>query len=920
MPKIKSHSASWLSSSNAPGHQLFAPSVEAARSRTLGPASKNQLLASPRRTIARRGTEVFVAVGREIRWADLAYLKDEWSTRQGRGRTGSAGVRIKREDSVHSIPGDHDGEIAAAAGLRIIRTPVADDIRQLVMSPNSNYLAILTTHTVHICALPDSSHLTSEDTSPLRPKIFTLGPTTHVTSRSPIMSALWHPLGVNGSAIVTVTADAIVRVWELSTQDRWSFDSPTTSVDLKKLADGTTLDQDFSAPTSATNKAFSPDSFEMEVAAASFATKGSGGWNPMTLWVAMREGDVYALCPLLPQRWAPPPTLIPSLSVSIVTTVGSIEDDPNVDENEKLLAQQQLQWMGELDAQEPQVLDSLPGEPFVEVYTRPSRPGIVPRLQGPFVLESDAETGDDLDTTITDILVIGKKTETSDLMLGEEEDEIDMDDGDQEGLSLAVICLLSTSGQVRVYLDLEDVQAQWLPPKNRSKLGRVPAPSRTPSLLAFQTMDTMSPVEVNEDSWPVFSADVMSRYSFFVTHHAAITFISLTSWIFRLEGELQGDHEAGTDFRIGLLVNSQSSRERIYAQPSADVALPLAACAVIRDPDVGYFLLSSTPYEPISLTFETPDMDLVPMHRQESPPAREREASMAPLDFYESRPVYHPPHVFDQGSALPTLLERLRTSRHKTVVNQEVRLSPLTLQIFTDAHKVLSDETYTLGVAAAELFRRCELLQSELRQQVSKANEVKGKIDTITGAGRDDETENAMYQRRIAEAKDRQERLGKRVDSLRKMIGKATTRDLSSKEAAFVEEVRALGDSILGSASAASAATKTVDQDATAQAFAEQQQQHHHHHHHHHHHQQQQQLWRRLDEVNNLQTDLVADVEDLKKRGEVEATPPQSQAGELRIPSDIRRSKLEQVRGLIARESALVEAVTARLERLQQAV
>lgn len=699
------------------------------------------------------------------------------------------------------------------------------------------------------------------------------------------MSVLWHPLGVNGSCIVTVTADATVRVWELSTQDRWSFDSPTTSVDLKKLADGTTLDQDFSASTSATNKAFSPDSFEMEVAAASFATKGSGGWNPMTLWVAMREGDVYALCPLLPTRWAPPPTLIPSLSVSIVTTVASIEDDPDVDENEKRLAQQQLQWMGELDAQEPQILESLPGEPIVEVFTRPNRPGIVPRLQGPFELESDPETGDDLDTTITDILVIGKKTETDELMMGEDED-LYLDDGDQEGLSLPVICLLSTSGQVRVYLDLEGIEAQWLPPKNKAKLGRLPTPTSLPSLLAFQAIDTMSPVEVNEDCWPVFSNDVMSRYSFFVTHHAGITFVSLTSWVFRLEGELLADHEAGTDFRIGLLVNSQSSRDRIYAQPSADVAVPLAACVAIRDPDLGYFLLSATPYEPIALTFETPDIDLAPI-RQESP-IREREASMAPLDFYEPRPVYNPPHIFDTGSSLPNLLERLRTSRHKTIVNQEVRLSPLTLQIFTDAHKVLSDETYKLGVAAAEVFRRCELLQSELHQQVRKANEVKGKIDTINGVDRNDEAENAMYDRRIAEAKDRQERLTKRVDNLRKIVGKATTRDLSTKERAFVEEVRNLETNVLGSSGA---------QESSAS-------------------QQSKQLWKRLEEVKKLQTELVADVENLKKSGEVEVAA----TGELRIPQDIRRTKLQQVQGLLARETALVEAVTSRLERLQQTV
>lgn len=708
------------------------------------------------------------------------------------------------------------------------------------------------------------------------------------------MSALWHPLGVNGSSIVTVTSDAIVRIWELSTQDRWSFDSPTTSIDLKKLADGATLDQDFTASTSTTNKGFSPDSFEMEVAAASFATKSTGGWNPMTLWVAMTEGDVYALCPLLPQKWAPPPTLIPSLSVSIVTTVAGIEDDPSVDENEKLLAQQQLQWMGELDAQEPQIVDGVVfGEPPVEVYTRPSRPGATPRLQGPFELLSDPETGDDLDTSITDMMVIGKKTETDDLMMGEDED-LDVDSGDQEGLSLPVICLLSTSGQVRVYLDMEGIQAQWLPPKSKSKLAKLYGEIKTPSLLAFQAIDTMSPVEVNEDSWPVFSADAMSRYSFFVTHHAGITFVSLTSWIFRLEGELQGEFEAGTDFRIGLLVNSQSTRDRVYAQPTADVAVPLAACVALRDPDVGYFLLSCTPYEPIAITFDSPEMDSVIPTREEASPVRDREASMAPLDFYEPRPVYNPPHVFDEGSALPTLLERLRTSRHKTAVNQEVRLSPLTLQIFTDSHKVLSDETYRLGVAAAEIFRRCEMLQSELKQQVQKANEVKGKIDTINGVHRDDESDNTMYDRRIYDARKRQERIAKRVEDLRKIVGKATTRDLSNKERAFVEEVRTLGASVSGPPEG-----EQLSDDAR---------------------QQSNEMWKRLENVKRLQAELVADVEALKKAGSVgdKDAPPTSQ--DLRIPQDIRRSKLQQVQGLLSRETALVEAVTSRLERLQATV
>ena len=700
------------------------------------------------------------------------------------------------------------------------------------------------------------------------------------------MSALWHPLGVNGSCIVTITAEAIVRVWELSLTDRWSFDSPSASIDLPKLASGSTVDQDFSASTLATNKGFSPDALEMKVASASFAARGSGGWNPMTLWIAMTEGDVYALCPLLPQRWCPPPTLIPSLSVSIVSTVASIEDDPEVTEQEKLLAQQQMEWMGELDAQEPAIVDGPPEDPLIEVYTRPSRPGAVPRLQGPFNLDADPESNDDLDTAITDILVIGKKMETEELMEGEEDEFLEMDDSNHEGLSLAIVCLLSVSGQVRIYLDYDGVQAQWLPPKNKSRLGKRWAEAQPASLLALQAMDTMTAVEVTEESWPVFSNDVTSRYNFYVTSYAAISFISLASWVFRLEGELQGDSEAGNDFRIGLLVNSQSQRERIFAPTSPETSAPLAASCAIRDPDLGYLLLSATPYSPVAVVFEVPEIDSIPVKRQEASPVMEREPEVAPLDFIEPRPVFHPPRAFDNGTILPTLLDRLRTSRHKTVVNQEVKLSPLTLQIFTDAHKVLSDETYRLGVAAAEVFRRCELLQAELKQQVAKANEVKTRVDAIRGSQRDEGTDNEMFENRIAGARERQKRLAERVDKLRKVVGKATTRELSHKERAYVDEVRNLEASL----------SETAQSEGTALRP-----------------QTQQQLWKRLDKIKQLREELEAEVGQLPKEGDVDVSP----ARDFRVPQDIRRSKLQQVQGLLSRETALVEAVTERLSRLQ---
>ncbi|KAI0128413.1 nuclear pore complex protein An-Nup82 [Xylariales sp. AK1849] len=884
MPKIKSYTPTWLSRP-APGHNLFAPSSDDGRASPF--SSRSRVKPGPSRTIARSGSQVFVAVGKEVRWADLIELKERWQEKTARGRPG---VRIKREDS-----GDLDDELLrnaaedGYAGFRVIKVPVGSNIRQLVISPYADYLAVCTTHTIRICAVPDLANLSQPSNDVIKPKSWTLGPTTHVVDRSPIASALWHPLGVNGSALVTVTTDAVVRVWELSPTDRWSFDAPTLTIDLIKLADGTSLEQNFAADADATRKGFSADSFEMDVAAACFAGRGSGGWSPMTLWVAMKEGDVYALCPLLPSRWSPPPTLIPSLSVAIVGNLAAIEDDPDVSAATKLLAQQQLDWMTDLDNQEPTELKGPIGEPPAEVYTRPSRPGTVPRLQGPFELEMSVDTEVDMDVELTDIFPIGQKLDTAELMMGEDED-LDVDDVDQEGLSLNVICLLASSGQLRICLDLDGVEAKWLPPKNKSRsIRHLIEDDSAPSLLTFQTLDTLSSLEMTEGTWPMFSVDVNSRYAFYVTHPSSIVYISLAPWVFRLESEIQGDSQAGSDFRIDLLVKGQSStRERLYTNPGqGDASLPLAAAVAIRDPDLGYLLLTANPYEPITIVFETPEYDLEP--NRSASPVLDRDESAQPLDFYEPRQPFQAPHTFEMSSNLPKLMDRLRSSRHKAIVGQEVRLSPAALQIFTDAHQILSGETHRLGTAASELFRRLESLQVELRQQITKANEVKARVDATTGEdqGQDEpESNNAAIERRLQAAKARGDSLSQRLEKMRRVVNRATSRDLSDKEKAWINEVNTLNASISGLGALPADGPSRLKQ-----------------------------LGKRYDEAVKLKDDLVSQAETFGgATGDGEDLAASS--SELRIPTDLRRAKINQVRGLLERETTLVNAVKDRLERL----
>jgi nucleoporin NUP82 len=422
----------------------------------------------------------------------------------------------------------------------------------------------------------------------------------------------------------------------------------------------------------------------------------------------MREGDIYALCPLLPDKWSPPPTLIPALSVSIVAKVAAVEDDPEISDQTKTLAQQQLAWMSEIDAQVPTQVETSVGDPPADVYLRPSKPGRVPKLQGPFDLDlAPEESEDDPENLLTDIFFIGPKIDSEELMFGEE-DELEMDDVDQEGLSLGVLCTLANTGRLSIYLDLDGVEAQWLP-KTKSKAFRLLDEIDPPSLLTFEVVDTLRDSEAWEGNWPVFSQDVTSRYIFYVTDTSTVSSISLTPWVFRLENELK-DTSVNADFRIDLLTRGdKSSCQRLHTQPGLEKSAPLAAGALVSDPDLGYFLLTATPYGPISLTFQAPDtQNDLPRAQSESRSDTDEGTSEGPLVLCEPRPVYEPAHEFDEGSAIPAFLARLGHSKYKRLLSEEVRLSPATLQIMTDAHKVISEETHRIGTAAAEVFRRCE--------------------------------------------------------------------------------------------------------------------------------------------------------------------------------------------------------------------
>ncbi|MCJ1388234.1 hypothetical protein MMC18_001079 [Xylographa bjoerkii] len=901
MPKVLSYTPAWLSRPS-PGFDLFHSSDRKLSSKASEADSKKGEQGN-RRIIAYRRTEycneIFVVVGNTIRWADLGQIKDDWEGEQDGG-----GV-IRSIES-----GDQEKE----KSYRTLKISIHEQIHHLIPSPSGELLAILTAHTVHIVILPDPSHLGQADTGQIHPKTFTLGPTTHVLSQSPVTSALWHPLGVGGRCIVTVTKDAVVRLWELDTHNRSSFDSPALAINLKKLQFGSSAEDDFSPSKIGTNRSFSLDALDMEVVSACFGGNGSeleSGWCPMTLWVAMAEGDVYALCPLLPSKLQPPQSMFPSLTTSVTAQKGYLEqelhrayDESDMEQEKIILEEQQhcedqYKWLTEVDKQDPVLAtDEIESSNGPFIYNRPSRPGPIPRLQGPFRITPE-EIEDELE--LSDIHVIASRLDTREFMDADESDESDdeLDELSMRDLSSSVVCLLTRGGRVYICLDIEGVKAQWLP-QRKSKSKNTPMPSSLHDLLVLEAIDTKRSEEVSDADWPTFTADVHSSYSFFIAHNRGIAFLSLDPWIGKLEDELRsgGGEVTGTDFRVDILAEiAESFREQILKynhKTDAEHALHVTVPIVLQDSVLGYFLLTAYDDQPQAVILDSP-VDRTTQDRNYNS-GHEYEPDLKMLTQGPAKAAYQPSQLLWAESALTRFRDTHVQSRHKKLLKEEIRLSSATLDVMTEAHRVLSQETHQLGIAASDLFRRCERLQEEFRDQIRRANELASRIERLNDEDADDYNDSnsnsargsAKLDKRLQNARKRHHEISARHEALRKKLMRAGNKELSDKERSWITETNKVATSVL----------RSGDDDAPGSE------------------EQNHGLVDRYEEARALAEDLVNQARDASKSSDSDGKPH----GMFKVPPDIRKEKVGKVMVLLERETALVGAVQERLERITLSV
>lgn len=328
----------------------------------------------------------------------------------------------------------------------------------------------------------------------------------------------------------------------------------------------------------------------------------------------------------------------------------------------------------------------------------------------------------------------------------------------------------------------------------------------------------------SEASAAVFSSHTDSPFDVYITNSRGIHMISTARWVEALIGETRAEGGEGIDVRIDVLVQGLQSEVQTLAshQNDGDVhdyenEIVVNACITLTDSDLGKFVFAVIGGEVYAVTLNrddersrlgashltAPSVALVPMQEAEGAWNENLDGDTLALTAHgEPRPAYRPAGEFWATSELKvSILEKMRADgRSRRWYTDSIRLSPATLDLLTEAHRILSKETYATGVAAAELFRRCERLRDELSDQVRKINiiayRVEQHVDEEDGDGEsgrqhddatvdsaatasdksediDNEDENRpRRERRMSVIRSRQQELRARHEALQRKMGR----------------------------------------------------------------------------------------------------------------------------------------------------
>ena len=351
-------------------------------------------------------------------------------------------------------------------------------------------------------------------------------------------------------------------------------------------------------------------------------------------------------------------------------------------------------------------------------------------------------------------------------------------------------------------------------------------------LVSFQSIDTAQAGRLSgpESAWPLFSADPHSAYSIFVTHEGGIIYLSFSPWAERIEQEASANARAGSELRLETVLKSNTTAtqrllDRTGEDDEAGNDERLAASVLFGRVGLGNLLLTASRNRPFVQVLDYAEAAVLPdtpsralhelgSHARETALRKHRDPYKVAPDLLTELPLDAFVRSQQQGS-------------NRGAFTEKMEISHATASMLTDTHRMVSMHTHSVGMAAAELFRQCERMLSEFRDQIRSIKELTFRVESVVDAAAEDGSSGQDVRpksggeegakRRLEQARSRHADLTTRYDALQKKEALLSEHVVSEREEAWRDELYQLKYNVLGPAEDEQVDDGDVEDDSTIQ-------------------------------------------------------------------------------------------------------
>ncbi|KAL4075973.1 hypothetical protein J3A83DRAFT_2092947 [Scleroderma citrinum] len=660
---------------------------------------------------------------------------------------------------------------------KVLHTPnVQFEIYQIAPNPSGKLLAIAGAYQVAVVVLPRAGYSKLVSTS-IDCRSVQVGQFYHGSkSSAPIAKIEWHPWGEAGSTLMVMTSDGKLREYDMS------VDTEEPRQMLSFL------------PEKKSKSFMAEDPADREIASFTLG-KGKADWGPLTVYAVTRSGDVYAICPYMPQNASVPSSYIHALECFIAAKQEFLSQGSSAATTLSTLYDYQSKYVTALIRQLP------PGTVFPAV----SRP--VPMhpphtiksaslRQGPFLLQPSPRVLDGSEgSDATDIAYLA--------FINDDDEE---NDGETERLGIVMITY--QDGKVDVCLDVDKVEARWESKQETAQ--------ELPMLAVYESIDLglismlrgCSTVPSKDDvlellqaNHPVLLRDPIHEDRVYVYHAFGVHALEFGELLQCLATALRADDEEATSLRRTL---ERSTVTQVTAMLNTfsiqrKCSNPVIAVCIPNDIFLSYSIIILTSVFRVTCFSLTLRTDL--SRPQELPDAYPDPSTVQPGEFLaavEGPPAYvsllgtepfQPPSPLSHPSGLPSF-PRMSVGAPNT--KNEFILTPDTLRYFGSTVESFIAQIREVLLAYRTTEARADLQRSEVLRQQEKCAVMMKKVEELKCSRYGD------AEMRVQKIMESHKALTARLDRTLQSLMQQASPELSESETKWFDELRRMKAEVLG--------------------------------------------------------------------------------------------------------------------------